>query len=660
MQCSICCALLACAAYAADTISAVKSAEIDAIELVGRGNPVKALGQVETLLASTPADDPAEPRLQELRGFYLPYAHRKDDAIQLANQLEKRASPDEHTSADLIRGNAAWITGDTPEAQRYIDKAYAEMRTEAPISQRYHVMMVRAAVIARQGKLKDALEQYMRLAGELERVDSPFRLMRVHDSIAGLLSSIGEQDKALAHSNLALEQAEALGDTSTLSILWTTRASIFALKNMAEEERKATNQAIEYARESGSPMLIADSLTNISDIYLKAHNYPEAVYNAEKAIQMCREQRSVDPECSAVAEINDGEARILNGELAKGKTLVEHGLSLFEKTGDPSSLVDPLVEYGTALEQVGDYKDAIAVYHRERKLSQEIDASARKKAMLELDTKFQTERKERQIALLNRDNALKASELKNQKLQIWVWLLGACLMTLCLIAIAWLYRRAHKTNQRLLASNAMLKVSSERDVLTGLYNRRYFQTAIRALMEQDTLRCSLLLFDIDHFKRINDTLGHAAGDAVIVEVARRIQEATRGSDFVVRWGGEEFLAVVGSMPRAQLDRLAERLLTAIAGTPVSYGPQMISITASIGYAEFPLSDSLQWLDWERAVNLVDMALYVAKADGRNRACGIASVAAGGAEVFDAIEADFQKACADGRVTLTVHEGPVAA
>jgi len=654
-----CCVVLGCAALASEPLPARTVAEIDAIELVGRGDPLKALSKVEALLAHVGPNDPVEPLLQELHGFYLPYAQRTTEALQLANQLEKRGRPNERTSADLIRGNAAWINGDIPQAQHYLERAFAEMQPDAPVSQRYHVIMVRASVMARQGKLKDALEQYMHMVDELERVDSPFRLMRVHDAIANLLSSIGEQDKALAHSDLALQQAEALGDTSTLSILWTTRASIFALKNMPEDEHKATNEAIEYARESGSPTLIADSLTNLSDIDLKAHHYAEAIHNAEMAIEMCKTQLKVDPSCSAIAEDNEGEARILSGDIARGKALVEHGLSLIEKTGDSSSLIDPLIEYGAILEQVGDYKTAVAVYHRERKLSQEFDANARKKAMLELDTRFQTERKERQIALLNRENALKASELKNQKLQVWVWLLGACLLTLGLIAIGLLYRRAHKANQKLLASNAMLKVTSERDALTGLYNRRYFQTAIRALMEQDTLRCGLLLFDIDHFKRINDTMGHTAGDAVIVEVARRIQEATRGSDFVVRWGGEEFLAVVGSMPREQLDRLAERLLTAIASTPITYGSQGISITASIGYAEFPLSESHYWIDWERAVNLVDMALYSAKADGRNRACGIAYVAPGGAEVFDMIEADFHKACQDGRVKLTVFEGPSA-
>jgi diguanylate cyclase (GGDEF)-like protein len=167
----------------------------------------------------------------------------------------------------------------------------------------------------------------------------------------------------------------------------------------------------------------------------------------------------------------------------------------------------------------------------------------------------------------------------------------------------------------------------------------------------------LLLFDIDHFKRINDGAGHAAGDAVIIEVARRIQAATRGSDFVVRWGGEEFLAALAPMPREQLDRLAGRLLHAIANEPVQYGSTRIQVTVSIGYANFPLSQDHLWLDWERAVNLIDMALYVAKADGRNRACGIVSVASGGAEVMDAIEADFQHARREGRVELNVIEGP---
>jgi diguanylate cyclase (GGDEF)-like protein len=198
------------------------------------------------------------------------------------------------------------------------------------------------------------------------------------------------------------------------------------------------------------------------------------------------------------------------------------------------------------------------------------------------------------------------------------------------------------------------------DPLSGLYNRRaFFEEAARSSVVAEATRapCAFVMLDIDHFKRINDGAGHAAGDAVIIEVARRIQAATRGSDFVVRWGGEEFLAALAPMPLDQLNKLAERLLRAIAEAPVRYGSTDIPVTVSIGFANFPLSEELLWLDWERAVNLIDMALYVAKAEGRNRACGVTHVSPGGPEILDAIEADFHNACREGRVRLTVIEGP---
>jgi diguanylate cyclase (GGDEF)-like protein len=166
-----------------------------------------------------------------------------------------------------------------------------------------------------------------------------------------------------------------------------------------------------------------------------------------------------------------------------------------------------------------------------------------------------------------------------------------------------------------------------------------------------------LMVDIDHFKHVNDRHGHAAGDVVLVEVARRLLGAVRDDDLVVRWGGEEFLVVASRLTTEQTDQLAARILASIGDTPVPVEGPALRVTASIGYACYPLPPYAVPVPWEQAINLADMALYSAKSQGRNRAVGLVSSAAEDAAGLRAIEGDFERAWHEGRVTLRQTPGP---
>ena len=146
---------------------------------------------------------------------------------------------------------------------------------------------------------------------------------------------------------------------------------------------------------------------------------------------------------------------------------------------------------------------------------------------------------------------------------------------------------------------------------------------------------------------------------MLCEVARRLNEAVRGDDLVVRWGGEEFLVLALKVPAAQAEQMAARVLKLIGDTPVMVQGQPVQVTVSIGYARFPLPPNVLPVAWEQAINLADMALYTAKSQGRNRAVGIVAAQAPAAPELRQIEADFDRAWHEGRVTLKVAPGPVA-
>ena len=149
------------------------------------------------------------------------------------------------------------------------------------------------------------------------------------------------------------------------------------------------------------------------------------------------------------------------------------------------------------------------------------------------------------------------------------------------------------------------------DTLTGVWNRRHGTELLTADLSarRPGQALSLLMLDIDHFKTINDTFGHQAGDHVLIEIASRLRRSLRGSDMVARWGGEEFVVLLRDCALPDALRLAEDIRAAIAELPFG---AMGSLTVSVGVAEARASEDLTtWL--ERA----DQALYRAKRSGRN-------------------------------------------
>ncbi|SON56010.1 Stalked cell differentiation-controlling protein [Hartmannibacter diazotrophicus] len=158
------------------------------------------------------------------------------------------------------------------------------------------------------------------------------------------------------------------------------------------------------------------------------------------------------------------------------------------------------------------------------------------------------------------------------------------------------------------------------DSLTGLHNRRYFDMHIGQLVEQANTRggheLALLVLDIDHFKSVNDTYGHSAGDEVLKEFAARIERNLRGMDMACRMGGEEFVIVMPDTDQHFGLAIAERLRDLIARSPfpIGGGRDPIKVTVSIGLAVAAPPDDTP----EKMLRRADMALYAAKRDGRNR------------------------------------------
>jgi diguanylate cyclase (GGDEF)-like protein len=161
-----------------------------------------------------------------------------------------------------------------------------------------------------------------------------------------------------------------------------------------------------------------------------------------------------------------------------------------------------------------------------------------------------------------------------------------------------------------------LEIVANTDALTGLANRGCLE---KTLLEQMS-HCqtydrplTVALFDFDHFKSINDTFGHSAGDAALIQFSRLTEQFCRKGDFYGRWGGEEFLALFPNANIQETTTVLERLNKQLAETGVQYQGELIHLTTSVGVTLLRKDDDLDAL-----LKRVDMLLYMAKENGRNR------------------------------------------
>jgi diguanylate cyclase (GGDEF)-like protein len=201
-----------------------------------------------------------------------------------------------------------------------------------------------------------------------------------------------------------------------------------------------------------------------------------------------------------------------------------------------------------------------------------------------------------------------------------------------------LERAVAERSAELAQANRELQQASLSDPLTGVRNRRFFQSTILADASQavrayrdgsgnysrDHRDLIFFLIDIDHFKDVNDQHGHDAGDRMLVEIARRLNCVVRESDFLIRWGGEEFLVVCRSAERDDAPLMAGRILRAIGGVDFDLGnDRLMRRTCSVGWAPLPwLPLDCSELSVDEVLRLADRGLYLAKQRGRNRAVGL--------------------------------------
>jgi diguanylate cyclase (GGDEF)-like protein len=613
----------------------------DRIEMLDWSDPPRAAKMIEGPALGKVRD--ADVQFLEVRGMVYADAHRDVDVEGTLARLKSLAEDGDQSATVAEHYVKAYSLYQHEQyAAASAELAHIDMKSISSDSEAYRVSILRGNTLSTLGQAEAALpflEEGLDLARDLHDEQ---RTLHALLWLSRIYTNTDNYDRASEEIESARTLALSLGDEAALCEVEIRASDIADRKGNRSAERSASLAALEHAKLSGSDKWLARAAVNLSDSYLKSHDYAESLKYSKQALPIANEVLTAGE--TTIASFNEGLAYIGLGEIKAGEKLAEGAIAEAVAGDNLLAAQDLLREYANALEHAGYLMMAIQVYHRYDEMGSKIMTGARQRAFLELSAKFDDERRARELELLRRDNALKAAEMRTQTLRQQFILAGALFVACICAALVWAFVRVRKANDR-------LRFNSERDALTGLRNRRYFNEHVLSVEGAHPVGGCVLLADLDHFKRINDTQGHPAGDAVLATVSHRLSAALRESDKLVRWGGEEFLAVLDPITPEQADRTVERLLHAVRRDPVLWNGQAIKCTISIGYACFPMAGSDMEISLESAIGLIDKALYEAKRRGRNRACLIRAVSAQNKQELTILCDDFESAAADRRIQL---------
>ena len=635
------------------------AAQLLQLEREGRAQPRACAARLGALAAAEGIDAGQRVEALMLQGWLLAgqsdHAGTEAAARQLDRAADGAAPALAAAAALMVRARLAEQTGETARAGELIDQALARLPAQASALNRLRFTSAQSHVRNSASRLEDAIrldQQALKLADALAE---PWRQAEVRNDLAYSYYQARQLEQARRLSGEAMALAERSEDSITLAHSYTVQGIVLDALGDKVGERDSMQSALDHARRAGAKYEESLYLANLADFYLKKGDYPTALRYAHAALPLTRELRNLGGETVALANI--GLAQIAMRDIENGKRNLRASIAIDERRGSLTGVSDSYAEMAQYLERAGDAQGAIEAWHEHRALAGQILARDQQQSILELQEQFAAERRTRELALLQREGDIQGEALRARSLQQRLWWLVAVGGALAVLVVLLGVHRVRRANEALAHSNALLKQQAEVDPLTGLANRRHLQEAMRRLGVDEAFSGSVFLADLDHFKRINDRQGHAAGDAVLVEVAQRLRAMLREADLIVRWGGEEFLVIARSAAPAAVQALAQRMLDAIGGAPFFHEGRSIDVTVSIGYATFPIEPNQLEVRWDRAINLVDTAMYLAKAHGRNRAYGVRALQARDAEQFDAIGRALENAWMAGEVALTSLRGP---
>jgi diguanylate cyclase (GGDEF)-like protein len=504
------------------------------------------------------------------------------------------------------RGEMAETAGDNTRARALFEQAVAVATTTHDEEMLAQSLFSRGYLLGVQGEYAAGLADLKRAQALFDKLGKPLHSLATLNSIAILYNRMGDYIEARHIYSRALKAQREAGmhreEAVTLHNLGRAYENLHEWDNarQAFTESLAINRQLSYVRGE------AYALRGLAAVSNASGDPQGALETLDRAEALQRQT----PDARLRAQIQLARGIALHGlrRLTESAAVLEEALAVFLQADALGELGATYSELAAVYADSGNWRNAYDRQTQAKKTSERLLTNQRDQRFAALKVEFDTAAKDTENAALTRENQIGQKALAQahdvRRLQATVIVLSATLVLL--LASLAIYQHRNNSRMRSLAMT---------DELTGVPNRRAVLSRLDPLLRGDDAQpCSILIIDIDHFKKINDQLGHPVGDEVLKVVAAAVRASVREPGFFGRLGGEEFLIVLPATNLEQARRAAEGFREQIMSVDTSvWFLDRRSITASIGCAvSTPGADTPSGM-----LKRADDALYSAKRGGRN-------------------------------------------
>ncbi|HNB50408.1 MAG TPA: diguanylate cyclase [Anaerolineales bacterium] len=475
--------------------------------------------------------------------------------------------------------------------------------------------------LANYGAALASYNQALELALTLK---TPDKVAMEHNHIGVVFGRLGDHLTSVQHLLEAYKGYEDLGDVVHQTYILNNLGFTYVLINQNEKALYYLLKGLKLARESDNHYAVAITLDSLCHAYRGLKKYSQALECGLESVQICRDLGKQHEECEYCLSV--GLVYHDNGDNINALHYFEQCLKIALRYGFRREESDALRRLGGIYFQQGHIQLALSSLSRALELALEIKAQHeifKSHADLALLYK-QIGNFEQALIHYEKFHETK-EEVFNEQADVRLKSLETAHRLEQAQKEAEIYRLRNQALQSEIEERKVAQAQAEHiatiDPLTGLFNRRhYFHLAEAAFTRAlyDTTSLCVLMFDIDHFKNVNDTYGHLIGDKVLIAAAQLIRNGLRTSDILGRYGGEEFAAILPETTLEQGHLVAERIRQSIESTPIETEKGPISITISGGVGLIFVDDSFSTLTLNVLIDRADQALYQAKQAGRNR------------------------------------------
>jgi diguanylate cyclase (GGDEF)-like protein len=431
------------------------------------------------------------------------------------------------------------------------------------------------------GLYADALRNMIESLTVFEAKNSRSMLTKCLNAVGYTYVLMSDFEKALPHLLKSVEIARDVKSRTDLANSLDSLSAAYLGLGKLEEALDASLESIQVCREQGALIKEAEYLIGLGSIYSAKGDLDMADGCLADSLALARKYGYRFAEAGALRRM--GQLAYQRQDIPKAISLLEESLAHCQEMGAGRRTFLCLSDLATVCKDAGDYKSALSYFERYH------DA---KEAIFSEQAEFRVKSLEVSYKLKEANREKELYYLKNVALQ-------------------------REVEERMKAQ-AMAEHLAITDSLTGLFNRRQLMELAEREVAQATRyqrALSLIIFDLDHFKRVNDTFGHAGGDRVLVAVSRFVQSSVRKCDIIGRYGGEEFAILLPETTSQKALSMFERVRQSIEDMKIELDDAVTSVTISAGIAEVDTRgrDTLS-----KVLDRADKALYVAKAAGRNQ------------------------------------------